>query len=147
MKDYTLFFRRGYKYAMDAADNWYRRRNNIEKATCMYDRNHPDFNKYYLVWQELSKRIEVIGKMRSEVYERQKRQKIESYSQYVMLECYTHTCRYNPKDRGVGRALMITLNDYKSGTHKCDICGKELRTKEDMEIDKTLLGMGIKTNY
>ena len=144
MKDYTLFFRRGYKYAGDAAQIWYKRRNKIEDASFLKYGNHiPEDKRFFKIWNELSKRIEVIGRMFAITKEKEKQKDIEAGFELIMLQCFATTCRYNP----IGKGIMVHLKDYKPGTYKCDTCGKELRTKEDMEIDKTLLGMGIKTNY
>ena len=139
--NYTELCLRGYTYTLTAANNWDKRRDKIMTASFVkYGNNPPEDKRYFKIFHQLSRRIEVIGRILDQIKEKEKKQNIEAGMQYMKLQCFKIQCRYNP----IGQGVLVRLMDYKPGVHKCNICGSELKTQEDYDLDYELMKICVR---
>lgn len=141
--NYIKVFSRGLKYVNDAGNNWHGRKQKLISAWVAaevdYNKRTPKKQRINKIIGVLDERINTLSKTLFVFKENQKRQQLEAQEQYIMLECPKFECRYNPDAVGIG----VKVKDYEHGKYKCEKCGSELMSKDDIDIDLMLFELGV----
>ena len=124
---YEALQKRGYKYLVDAVNNWDKRRGVL---IGYWGRNNNSFKRIQRITDELDVRLRGVLRLIYSCKEQKQGIEEEAKEQFILLECKSYSCRMNP----VVTRLAVTREQYRQNIYSCDICGHQLVLKEPIRI-------------
>lgn len=138
-------FKHGVRYAEQTLSIWYKRKGKLITAWCIADENKLQVENFLYkekcdrLIDELEQRISSLLGVYGKYKELKKKQDEELKHSFIHIQCHNSDCKYSMD----ATITAVMFKDYEVGKHRCEKCGDELKSDEEIAIEDELRRLGL----